>query len=195
MLEALSFAPRPTRVRLGAIDNLNIDNAFVPKDARAIQRCRGKRNLLFRQNAPAESPAELREFCRQKNRVDNLPPSQLWIDEPNVIIEDEIAVPFGSDVPFHVLRDFIIAGMKYFGRARFLKIVIDVTHDQTKQRLKLLKVSVAGHTFNIRSEWVNAGIPVMTGAISRNQWSRITLREILRQDVLGHHRISNRGSY
>ncbi len=81
--------------------------------------------------------------------------------------ENETSIPFGSDFQFHVLRDFVIAGMKYFGRTRFLKLVVDATHDQTKQRLKLLKISVAGHIFNIRSEWVNAEIPVMHDGISQ----------------------------
>ncbi len=150
--ETLSFAPYPTRARQVTISNSAIDNAFIPKDTRPIQRFRAKRSLAVRQNAPAESPVELREFCRQKNQIENLPPGSVWIDEPNVATENDTSIPFGSDFQFHVLRDFVIAGMKYFGRTRFLKLVVDATHDQTKQRLKLLKISVAGHIFNIRSE-------------------------------------------
>ncbi len=76
--ETLSHAPRPKRARLDAINNPDVDNAFIPKDTRPIQRYRAKRNLEFRRNAPAESPVELREFCHQKNvlRICHLVASQ-----------------------------------------------------------------------------------------------------------------------
>ncbi len=111
LAEKLSHSDRgPTRARSDAINDPKMSTDFIPNDPRQIQRFRSTCNAELLQNAPAESPAELRDFCAQYVRVGEYQPlHHVWVDD-QLRTAGETAVPFSADYLFHRLRDYLSPG-------------------------------------------------------------------------------------
>ena len=111
-------------------------------NARQISQKRAKTSAAATAEQPGESPEELRHIARGLTRPDKPDAAQLWVDWENCkIAETETRVPITCDWLLNNFAKFVMKGTSiYQGKQRFLKLVGDFTHQQTKHGLRKLPV-------------------------------------------------------
>ena len=108
-----------------------------------------------------ESPAELRLLCESMIHVSGIAPCKPWTDPRFTVTSfTETVVPFTTDHMLAAAMTFMQKGMSTYQRPRFLRLVGDATHDQSRQRLKKMVIGLAGTHF-YRGQWHNTILPLV----------------------------------
>ena len=116
------------------------------------------RAFLNQQNkisAPAESPVELRQYVNSRIRSSHAEPWAVWTLPDYSLVTDKVTiVPYTCDYMVGSVAKFANIGISLHNSqsTRVLRLVGDATHDETGQRLKVLRIGVAGCHFAY-SEW------------------------------------------
>ncbi len=139
----------PSAARSAAINKAaktGTDPLFVPA-AREITEQRGKARRAARVDAPAESPAELLQFCKGMSERAQRELHDIWVAIKYVETKGRTCVPFTPDYFIEEAKSFILRAQSQSGRLKCLKLIGDATHDQTSQGLKKLQLGFGGCHF------------------------------------------------
>ena len=144
----------------------NIPNEYIPKpEAVTAERAHWKRQLQGESNQ-GESPAELDLLCDEWMGTEDMPAWEPFVMRKGCDTSESTLMPYTADYLCTSLQGYILEGLSYYKRDRFLKVVGDYTHGETKQQLKKLKIGVAGTHF-IRGNWRNTILPFVYAAANQ----------------------------
>jgi len=110
---------------------------------------------------PGDSPEELKLLLQGQLRPESPAPPHLWIDSTNVKVDTKVTIILlYCDMLLQNLNKFIMKGISTFPDKRFLKLVGDFTHQQTKGGLKKGVLGFAGVHYH-KNQWTSTILPVM----------------------------------
>ena len=151
----------PSAARLGFFDQ-KLPTSAIPTE-RQISRSRSSITSQTRIDAPGESPAELSEMVDSMVRRNGSCPSTVYtLPDFSKVDEKKTIVPFTCDVMLAAAQKYIAQGVSAHNgsHTRVIRLVGDATHDESFQKLKVLKIGLAGCHFE-RGEWKTTMIPVI----------------------------------
>ena len=138
----------PSAARLGFFDQ-KLPTSVIPTQ-RQISRSRSSITSQTRIDAPGESPAELSEMVDSMVRRNGSCPSTVYtLPDFSKVDEKKTIVPFTCDVMLAAAQKYIAQGVSVHNgsHTRVIRLVGDATHDESFQKLKILKIGLAGCHF------------------------------------------------
>ena len=126
-----------------------------------ISSKRSRTLALGNASTSGESPEELHNLARTMIRPDRPAAAALWVDWENTRLTATETVPITCDWLLQAFTKFVTKGVSANqGKPRFLKLVSDFTHQQTKHGLKKGCLRAVGTHFK-NGHWGCTVVPAM----------------------------------